>query len=126
MTTTLNFFKPKSKKQLLSELRTTVFTFANRLMEFEPDLTQSQAFRIAWHEVKTSRNKMQYIEFETVTRSICKRIIKNENWSDSHTVNGTGKPTKPGQVLYTDYNKWFSDCKIDTGSYYKNNLRKVF
>jgi len=131
MVLTLNR-QPIIKTRTLQELRKLVFTFATQLAKHinkeqtEMTFTWSQILKIAWVEIKLSDGKYKYKEFIDTKGKLQKRIALASNWSDTHTVKGTGRPTPEGMKLYTDAAKNFCNMAYDTGSYYENNLIQTF
>lgn len=74
----------------------------------------SDAMKMAWVMVK-AQPELTYVTFKTVKGEIKHRVVMT-NWSTMIKIKGTGRPSKPGQVLFADVAKYIADipCIIST------------
>lgn len=82
------------------------------------DMTSSEAMRWAWFLVK-SNPEAKACTFAKKDGTITTRLV--EDWNKRNTPKGTGRPTKPGQVLFTDLDKEQAGA-FSTISTYRNQI----
>lgn len=99
----------------MKNLRKKVFVYAHQLRRHN-DLTLSEALIEAWDFIKSNQD-VQLLTFKKVrTDELCKRIVATD-WSKYYEVKGTGRPLKPGQVLFADLAKVASGKRAIISTY---------
>lgn len=100
---------------------TKAMTLAAGIMKNQPEITRSEALKMAWRWVKKANDMLLFLEATKVNGTITKRIVR-DNWSEVNEVKGTGRPLKEGQRLFVDVAKALAGRHNTTVSFYQKNI----
>jgi len=82
------------------------------------------AQKLAWAYIK--RTPLTWLVKFTKTNGETVNRVVHWNWRDYYTPKGTGRPTKPGQILYADASKKLLGASNPTGSTYHDRIIKSY
>ena len=107
------------------ETRRKVMVFASQIYRWNKSwLTWGEAMAYAWSEIR-QQPEAQLVTFEKNDGSVSSYVVLT-NWKEYVEVKGTGRPTKPGQILFVDLARLQSGFRNPTISTYRDRITPAY
>ena len=115
------------QQQTVKSFYSKLFLLANRMVkESRGTLTRKECFAKAKDFLIDNEASVYILEANDTKGNFSRRCVFT-NWNAHNEVKGTGRPTKPGQILFVDLAaKLVQSRRGSTRSFYEENIRDLY